>query len=688
MKYIQEDGLIIKSWCDEPEEGAIKQAENLSKLPFAFHHIALMPDVHQGYGMPIGGVIATEGVVIVNAVGVDIGCFSGDTKIPLINGMQKTLKELYEEDSDVYVYSLDHALQLVVGKATPKLTTKQAEVMEVIISGGEVIRCTKEHKFMLLDGSYKEAQSLNIFDSLMPLYRSYEARDGYEHSKTSFGPSVVTHKMVAKQFLGEAKHAEIVHHKDEHWYNNDPINLEYKNKRLHSKEHRERNPVFGSEEFKKKRLLTLQQNGFFKPEYKAKKRQVAIQNISTYNKSAKKKSCDLLAGQRGRNFLIEYNKSKQGRLKSSEVGKKYGFGKTNHKVLFTRQIEAREDVFCLTVEKYHNFALSAGVFVHNCGMSAMKTSLTDITTEQLKKVLGGSKEHTGGIRSSIPTGFNKHSKKQSEMLMPTFSIGAYNDGIVNREYSNALHSLGTLGGGNHFIEIQKGSDGHIWAMVHSGSRNLGKQVCDYYNQKAWELNSKWFSSVPKNWDLAFLPLDDYLGQAYFSEMSYCVDFAKANRTLMMERIKIAFVLAMEDTIEFGDIMDVAHNYARMEHHFGRNVMVHRKGATSARDGEIGIIPGSQGTESYIVSGMGNPESFTSCSHGAGRRMSRTEACKTLNLDFEKELLDKRGILHAIRGEKDLDEASGAYKSITKVMEEQQDLVNIQVRLEPLAVVKG
>ena len=135
-------------------------------------------------------------------------------------------------------------------------------------------------------------------------------------------------------------------------------------------------------------------------------------------------------------------------------------------------------------------------------------------------------------------------------------------------------------------------------------------------------------------------------------------------------------------------INIAHNYAKWEHHFGRDVLVHRKGATSARDGEFGIIPGSQGTKSYIVQGKGNAESFTSCSHGAGRVMGRKQAQRTLDLKEEIDKLDKLGIIHAIRHQRDLDEAPGAYKNIDEVMENQKNLVEIQVELMPLAVIKG
>jgi len=324
-----------------------------------------------------------------------------------------------------------------------------------------------------------------------------------------------------------------------------------------------------------------------------------------------------------------------------------------------------------------------------CGMRAVKTSLTDISIEQLKKVLGGSKEYKGGIRSAIPVGFGKHGKKQDTQFMPQYYAieNAERDyPTVEKNYDNALKSVGTLGGGNHFIEIQKGDDGHIWVMIHSGSRNLGKQIADYHNKIAKKLNARWQSKVPLNWDLAFLPTDSDEGQMYIAEMNYAVDFAKANRFLMWVRIQE--ILEWHIGARALEEYDVPHNYAALENHFGRNVWVHRKGATRAFPGKIGIIPGSQGTASYIVEGMGNPESFRSCSHGAGRKMGRKQAKRELNLENEQAFLNGQGILHSVRGVNNLDEASGAYKNIHEVMANQMDLVEIKVELEPLAGVKG
>jgi len=314
-----------------------------------------------------------------------------------------------------------------------------------------------------------------------------------------------------------------------------------------------------------------------------------------------------------------------------------------------------------------------------CGVYACKTTLKDITTEQLKHIMSQ-------IRKDVPLGFNKHKIPCSENDMPETSESIKNFLITPEHYLNAQKSLGTLGGGNHFIEIQKGSDGHIWFMIHSGSRNLGKQVADYYNKLAIEQNERWFSPVPKEHQLAFLPVNHFLGQAYLKEMEFCLAFAKKNREKIAEHVLNAIKLNTDG----GKIIhyDVHHNYVTIENHYGKNVWIHRKGATSAKKGEIGIIPGSQGTASYIVSGKGNKESFMSCSHGAGRTMSRTKARKELNLEEEQAKLDSKGIIHSIRGKKDLDEASSAYKDIDTVMEEQKNLVEILIKLEPLAVIKG
>lgn len=313
-----------------------------------------------------------------------------------------------------------------------------------------------------------------------------------------------------------------------------------------------------------------------------------------------------------------------------------------------------------------------------CGMVACKTDLTEIDRPSLLKIMGEIRNRVPLIENSTPNTRYMDRMPEDKDHLP----------VTHARYIAALKQLGTLGGGNHFIEIQKGSDGFVWVMVHSGSRNLGKRVADYYNDIAVERNSKWFSSVKTEWELAFLPMDSGIAQDYMEEMQFCVDYAKANRDVMMEQV----LLAMNSVLgTFGvdpETVNIAHNYAQLENHFGHNVVVHRKGATSARVGEVGIIPGSQGSKSYITVGKGNRDSFNSCPHGAGRKMGRNVARKTLDLAIEKKHLDDLGIVHGLRNQKDLDEAAGAYKDIDTVMKHARTLCDIKVELTPMCVIKG
>jgi tRNA-splicing ligase RtcB (3'-phosphate/5'-hydroxy nucleic acid ligase) len=167
-----------------------------------------------------------------------------------------------------------------------------------------------------------------------------------------------------------------------------------------------------------------------------------------------------------------------------------------------------------------------------CGMCAIKTSLNNISKENLKEIMSR-------IREMIPLGFSHHKHKHGINLMPS-TENLKSGRIVEKEFDNALSQIGTLGGGNHFIEIQKGSDGHVWIMIHSGSRNIGLKVAEHYNILAKNLNEKWHVSVEKSKDLAFLPMETIEAENYFTEMQYCVDFAFANRKLMMANIELAF----------------------------------------------------------------------------------------------------------------------------------------------------
>ena len=312
-----------------------------------------------------------------------------------------------------------------------------------------------------------------------------------------------------------------------------------------------------------------------------------------------------------------------------------------------------------------------------CGVcfSSSDVVTEGVSQEDIKRIMQK-------IRDTVPVGTVRQSFDQE---WEGFSR-APDIEVVQSNLISARKQLGTLGSGNHFLELQKDEGGFLCIMIHSGSRNFGYKVAEEYQGIAVDLCSKWHSDIP-NKDLAFLPLGTHYAKDYLDAMNYTLEFAKANRSLMMKNIQeaISSVIACDFSNE---VLDVHHNYASIENHFGSNVMVHRKGATSARDGQLGIVPGSMGTSSYIVIGKGNKDSFNSCSHGAGRTMSRTQAKKTLSLEAEIATLDAIGVIHGMRSVSNLDEAPSAYKDIAIVMESQKDLVSIVNKLTPIAVIKG
>ena len=314
-----------------------------------------------------------------------------------------------------------------------------------------------------------------------------------------------------------------------------------------------------------------------------------------------------------------------------------------------------------------------------CGMLAVQTSLTDITRDKVQAIVDK-------IYDRVPVGFTHHKEAQENPLFQDLARWNKTE-VCKREFFSAQKQIGTLGGGNHFIEIQRGSDGHIWFMIHSGSRNLGKQVAEYYNDKAVKLCTLFKQEEIAKQDLAFLPIGTREAGDYINEMKLCLDFAFENRKMIAASIKKVFLEEFPHA-EFVQEINIHHNYAAAEEHYNRKVWVHRKGATLARENTTGIIPGSQGTSSYIVQGLGNESSLQSCSHGAGRCMSRSRAMKDLDLAHEQEILNSQGIVHRMNEQALLDEAPSAYKNIDEVMENQKDLVKILVKLTPLGVVKA
>ena len=340
-----------------------------------------------------------------------------------------------------------------------------------------------------------------------------------------------------------------------------------------------------------------------------------------------------------------------------------------------------------------------------CGMHSVQTNLP----AELMSEMSVRRDFQNRLKKRVPVGEAVHSQEQS---WDGFDEYLDNGGNALLASPRIRKALGTVGGGNHFVELQKSDkvyeqyayaeEGMVWFMVHTGSRSLGGALANLYHTAAVGLCHRWHSAIPCD-ELAFLPVSSEEGQAYLRDMTFALKYALENRrriAAVMKETLFDMFGGSFDGLSFLAENDVHHNYASLEHHFGKDVWVHRKGATLARAGGTGIIPGSMGTASYIVEGCGNEESFCSSSHGAGRRMSRTAA----NSTFTVEECDKamEGIVcerwQKVRGWKkgesvetsqfDLSESPMAYKDIENVMNSQKDLVGKCVRLVPLACLKG
>jgi tRNA-splicing ligase RtcB (3'-phosphate/5'-hydroxy nucleic acid ligase) len=702
----------VLSWANhELGKDETKMAKNVASLPFVFKHVALMPDVHLGKGALVGSVIATKEAIIPAAVGVDIGCFVGDTLIPLVDGKSYAIKQLADKSEEFIVYACTSTGRIVAAKATAKLTRKNAQLFKVVLDNGEEIICTPDHQFMLRDGSYKEAQNLQPETSLMPFYSKVD-KDGYTLiSQPYSGRWQKAHWIIARSnLLGKVPKFDgqrtVIHHRNFHESDNRPENLEFMGDKQHSAYHRslvERNQHWQSPEFEQKRIAAIAQKAQTSEgyEYYAAR---GTKNILQYMQQQPEHFQNAVAdnGERGKQYLVAYNQSEKGKAKSKEIANRYytcdicgaeiktpiGLHnhrrkehRCNHKVIAVVPLEYTQDVYCLTVPQYHNFALKAGVFVHNCGMCAIKMPFNG------NKLEGKLKKIRLEIEAAIPTGFNENEEIEKSVTnwQGWRNFNDLHPGVQDLQ-NKAMRQMGSLGGGNHFIEVCLDTENQVWLMLHSGSRNIGNKLAQWHIHTAKELAKMAGNKLPDP-DLAHFVAGTPEFQAYWNDLQWAQEYALFNRDVMMARFKRIVEKHVAGGKSTKPLLQVNchHNYAEKEVHFGEDVYVTRKGAVRAEIEDYGIIPGSMGTKSFIVKGKGNAQSFCSCSHGAGRLLSRNKAKNVYTLD---DLIEQTKGVECRKDEEILDEIPGAYKPIDEVMNNQADLVEVVATLKQVVCVKG
>jgi tRNA-splicing ligase RtcB len=329
-----------------------------------------------------------------------------------------------------------------------------------------------------------------------------------------------------------------------------------------------------------------------------------------------------------------------------------------------------------------------------CGMAAQRTTLTaadlpdnlhDLRTQIEQRIPHGRTNNGGagdrGAWGDVPETHASAITGHLEALKPLVDKHPKIHQAAERAPSHA----GTLGTGNHFVEVCLDQNDRVWVMLHSGSRGVGNRIGTYFIERAKQEMKRWHINLPDQ-DLAYLPQGSDLFDDYFKGVSWAQGWARTNRNLMMDAALEALAVAVPKPFTLDEAaVNCHHNYVAQERHYGENVFLTRKGAVKAGEGDLGIIPGSMGAKSFIVRGKGNRESFCSCSHGAGRAMSRTEAKRRFSV------ADHIAATEGVECRKDedvVDETPMAYKDIDAVIAAQADLIDVVHTLKQVVCVKG
>ncbi len=587
----------------EAEDILYRQIVNATRFP-GTKLVVITPDTHYGYGVPVGCVLLTDadaGAVAMGPVGFDIGCFTSDTLIPLVDGNSYRIDELAARAEELFVYALSPEQKIVVARATARKTRVAASLVRVTLDNGQAIRCTPDHEFMLRDGSFLQAQFLEPNTSLMP----------FNFNADENGRRIVQHPATLPLI---------------------PVNVE--------------------------------------------------SNASHGN---------------------------------------------NHKVVSVEPLFETADVYCLTVPGYGNFALDAGVFVHNCGMMSARSEvdaeratpkkrlefnravmervamgaggrslrLGKLTAGEFENLVRGGAEYY--VEQYGATFDRSHAERHRIPVADDWQIPWGGKGRPER----GQHQLGSLGGGNHFIELQREEDTHnLFVQVHTGSRGFGHGLATNYFEMAREERP----AAIKDIDLGYFMPESKHYEDYLNAVAAGGNYAILNRLVIYEALAEAFEEVFNSPLEL--IYEISHNLVQREEHpeFG-SCWVHRKGATRAfpaghaalqgtmweATGHPVLIPGSNKDWSFVLRpAAGAVKSGYSVNHGAGRRLSRGEAMRRLS----QEKIDKEyaaaGILVNVDGHVPLDEAAPCYKSSEEVVAAVvgAGLATIEHRLYPLASLKG
>lgn len=712
-------GVHTKAWIKgvELEQEARDQILNLSKMPFVVPHIAVMPDAHAGKGSTVGTVIATRKAIIPAAVGVDIGCVDKDTEFLSPKGWVKIYEYNGEEvmgfDLASHESKFDNPINYIKAPCEWFYHLKSKYGIDQMLSPEHKVlyyRAGKKYSFIKSDTITAE--------ELVKKHNTNVLGFGGKFL-TTFDPIINTEVDISDINL----RIMVMIIADGHYPNPNTNNciLGFKKERKISRAYDLLNEagieycVNETEHHTTIRFDAPRKEKNYNWLWEASLEQIRIiVDEVFYWDGNHEENCFYTRDKSSADF-IQYAFSAYGyravlRVDQRDSGIDYRvFVHSNIKVGLKTTTKndinkvPSEDGFkyCFTMPTGFWIMRRNGVVcvTGNCGVIAAKTSLkafqmpSDLSLLRalIESAIPHGRSDNGGVNDrgawhDIPFDlfYNVIDPNIHSQLIKGVGVIVAKHDKLTKPFGRMYNQLGTLGGGNHFIEICLDENDNVWVMIHSGSRGIGNAIGSYFIEKAKEEMARWFVSLPDT-DLSYLPE----GSKYFDDYVYAVNWAQVyallNRQVMMHNALKALKMFIGDFTTTSAAINCHHNYISWERHYGDNLMITRKGAVSAKEGQLGIILGSMGARSYIVKGKGNRESFHSCSHGAGRKMSRTKARNTFTV--EEHIEATKGI--ECRKDIDvIDETPMAYKDIDAVMAAQTDLVDIEAVLKQIVCVKG
>lgn len=698
----------VLSFASEIDELTIEQAKETAAMPFVAPHIALMPDAHFGKGSSVGTVIPTIGAVIPAAVGVDIGCVDADTQFFTGSGWKRIAE---------YVHG-DNVLQYDPGTGIANLTAPQRYIVRdqesfyhLKTKYGVDQMLTPDHKMLIWQISGRNRERVQRVMPASEFVRYHEGLvQGFKAEfETSFrlpetygihwNPAVVrVHVMTSADAtidkgtavlrlmkdrkieraeklladagisysLGEgADGATIIRYRPtfakglEAFWSADPSTLSVVAEEVLHWDGNVEDRVFFT---RRKVEADLVQFAFTASGFRSSMR------ADTHSRDG---------GTDYRVFRIDQTKVGMAGVPKSPI---------------VEVPSADGKAYCFTVPTgFLVLRRNGNVFVTgNCGMIAARM---DATWDRLRS---SGRDDLAALRESVesaiplsPGNYNKCFDRFDFTAARIAELEALGEDVDLSHSPKWREQLGSLGGGNHFIELCLDENQQVWLFLHSGSRGVGNKIAQKHIKVAQKLCKQWWIDLP-NPDLAYLPQGTPEFVDYLRELHWAQKFALLNRAEMMDRFRRAFVYWMGGDVDNAhehevDRVNTHHNYTVMEHHFGRDVWLTRKGAIDAHDGVKGLIPGSMGTKSYVVTGKGNRAGLCSAPHGAGRRFSRNEAKKRFT---EEDLAERMKGIEYRHGAEWIDEIPDAYKPIDSVMADAAELVTVNHELRQLLNVKG